>query len=333
MPLRLRLTVVITFFSIIHCFGQDPEFSQFYSNPLYYNPAFTGVKVGPRIILNFRDQWPSLNAAFVSYSASYDQFIEKIRSGIGVNVVEDDAGGGIYHSFSADLMYSYQIQVSDNFNINIALDGGYFQRSLDWGSTVFADQLNPLTPYNVGATSEPEPLVTKATGADFGAGFLAYSQHFYFGAGVNHLFTPNEGFLNNDPTALIPRRISANLGWEVSSKRDISHNTFFSPNLIFLQQDGQNQLNAGAYFGITPLYIGFYYREAFTNPDAVILLVGFTQGIFKIGYSYDITVSGLAGNTGGAHELSLIINFADRNSETKDTRNAYKEIAKCPIIF
>lgn len=330
--MRISFSFLLTFFCL-SCCAQDPEFSQFFSNPLYYNPAFAGVKIGPRFIFNFRDQWPSLNEAYVSYSASYDQFIDKIRSGIGFNVVGDNAGNGIYNSYTADAMYSYQIRVSENFNINMALEGGYFEKTLNWGEAVFADQLDPANPENIGTTSETPPLNTKVAGPDFGAGILAYSKKFYFGFSAQHLITPNEAFYTTDPTGTIPRRFMGNIGWETSSKNDLPHSFFFSPNLIYLYQQGASQLNAGAYFGVTPLYIGFYYRDDFKNPDAFILLVGVTEGIFRIGYSYDITLSGLAGYTGGAHEISLIINLADRTNATKEQRNAYKKYQNCPIIF
>ncbi len=290
--MRFCLGVIVTLF-YINCFAQDPEFSQFYSNPLYYNPAFAGVKDGPRFILNFRDQWPNLNEAFVSYSASYDQFFDKIRSGIGLIVMGDEQGSGIYNSYMADAMYSYQIKVSDNFNVNAAMEAGYFENVLNWQDAIFLDQLNALMPNTIGTTTQTEPN-TKVSGPDFGAGLLAYNKHIYFGFSVQHLITPQNAFYTTDITGVIPRRITANFGYEFTAERNVNHNFFFSPNIIYLQQAGQNQLNAGFYSGVTPLYIGFYYRDDFTNPDAFIIMVGFTQGILKIGYSYDITVSGLA---------------------------------------
>jgi type IX secretion system PorP/SprF family membrane protein len=332
MRVRIRLTIIITFF-YISCFAQDPEFSQFYSNQLYYNPAFAGIKGGPRFILDFRDQWPSLPAAYVTYTASYDQFFDKIRSGIGFIVMGDNQGDGIYNSYTADAIYSYQIKITENFNLNIGLQGGYFERTINWADAIFADQLNPLNPFILSPTGE-QIVPTKVSGPDAGAGLLAYSKHVYFGLGVEHLLSSREAFTSSDATGTIPMRISGNLGYEVSSEKNVNHNVFFSPNLIYIQQAGQYQLNVGTYFGITPLFIGMYYREAFTNPDAFIILVGFTQGIFKIAYSYDITVSQLNnGNTGGAHEVTLIINLADKFSATNDARNTYKHEMQCPNIF
>ena len=65
-------------------FAQDPAFSQFYANPLYLNPALAGSANCPRVILNYRNQWPGIAATYVTYSASYDQYVDAIQGGIGV---------------------------------------------------------------------------------------------------------------------------------------------------------------------------------------------------------------------------------------------------------
>ena len=76
--------------------AQDPHFSQYYANPLYLNPAFAGTAVCPRMILNYRNQWPSISGNYVTYNASYDQHIDAINGGIGILVTTDTAGLGCW---------------------------------------------------------------------------------------------------------------------------------------------------------------------------------------------------------------------------------------------
>ncbi|MBD3636284.1 MAG: type IX secretion system membrane protein PorP/SprF, partial [Crocinitomicaceae bacterium] len=36
--------------------SQDPEFTQFYANPIYLNPAMAGTHGCPRVCINHRNQ-------------------------------------------------------------------------------------------------------------------------------------------------------------------------------------------------------------------------------------------------------------------------------------
>ena len=77
-----------------------------------------------------------------------------------------------------------------------------------------------------------------------------------------------------------------------------------------LKQGDFGQINVGAYAGLGMFFLGGWYRHGFANPDAIMGLAGFQQGIIKVGYSYDWTISELANaNGGGTHEISLIINL------------------------
>ena len=74
-----------------------------------------------------------------------------------------------------------------------------------------------------------------------------------------------------------------------------------SPNILFQQQQDFRQINVGMYFQKSAFVAGLWYR----NKDAFIALVGIQQGLFKFGYSYDVTVSRLTNTTAGAHEISV----------------------------
>jgi len=72
--------------------AQDPEFTQFYANPIYLNPAFAGSHGCPRFNMNHRNQWPSISGAFITNSFSYDQFVNTLQGGIALMVTNDMAG-------------------------------------------------------------------------------------------------------------------------------------------------------------------------------------------------------------------------------------------------
>ena len=113
-------------------YSQDPEFSQFYANPLYLNPALAGATICPRAMGNFRDQWPTVGGAYVTYSASYDQYFDFLHGGVGLLVTADRAGGGTLNATTFSLMYAYKFNLSDHIYASTALQVSYFQRSLSW---------------------------------------------------------------------------------------------------------------------------------------------------------------------------------------------------------
>jgi len=69
---RAVLGLVLCVFASFTAIAQDPQFTQFYANPLYLNPAFAGTARCPRVTMNYRNQWPVLTGTFVITSASYD---------------------------------------------------------------------------------------------------------------------------------------------------------------------------------------------------------------------------------------------------------------------
>jgi hypothetical protein len=60
--------------------AQDPQFSQFYAAPLYLNPAFAGGTGQARAGMNYRNQWPAIDANFTTMSVYGDYFFEDINS-------------------------------------------------------------------------------------------------------------------------------------------------------------------------------------------------------------------------------------------------------------
>ena len=310
--------------------AQDPIFSQFYASPLVLNPAFAGNTLAPRIAVNYRNQWPSLKA-FTTYAVSYEQFIPQANSGIGLLVWADDQGDGLYklNKFSAN--YAYRVRVNRDFNLKFGVEMGFRQLNLDWNNFIFRDQLDPITGSvdpagNPNPTQEVAPDVLNKTIFDVGAGILAYGQRFYGGFSIKHLSTPNENLLdiNNSLNEGLLMRMSLHGGahFTLRPANNRRSEIFVSPNIMVIKQGDHGQINAGAYYSMGALFFGGWYRHAFGNPDAFIALAGFKYEFFRMGYSYDITVSELSGApSGGAHEISIILNF-DESSLVQQRRRA-----------
>ena len=141
--------------------AQDPNFSQFFASPLTLNPALTGKFDGDfRIAGNYRNQWPTINNAFVTKTVSLDFGIMKNRiseldqMGVGILGVTDRAGDGVLTTNYAGLSLAYHKGLDeDGFHqVGAGFQGIYINKRLDVTKVQFADQLTPLG--FTGVTSE-----------------------------------------------------------------------------------------------------------------------------------------------------------------------------------
>ena len=83
--MRLRGLFLFLFLLHLHVLmAQDTQFSQYYSNPMFLNPALVGINQQGSAGINYRNQWPSINANFESYSFySYYNF-DDFSSSLGL---------------------------------------------------------------------------------------------------------------------------------------------------------------------------------------------------------------------------------------------------------
>lgn len=331
------LTVTVIGISSLSLFAQDPVFSQFYMSPMQLNPALTGITYNPRISLNYRNQWPNMPNAYVTYSAAFDQYIEKWNSGLGVSVVSDIQGDGIYRSTGVTGAYAYNLAMTDKLYMRAGLSAAFVNSRIDWNKLVFLDQLNPL--YGaVDASGTPNtsqqirPSAASVNYADVGMGLLMFSEQFYGGFSLNHVNAPNVSLLGDrNSRGIIPLRFSAHFGGEffINPHNKVGRRPFISPNVLFTHQGNFNQVNVGAYAGLGQVSGGLWFRHAFGNADAMIFNVGYRKGVIKAGYSYDLTLSRLGnGTSGGAHEISLTFNFDDDKAKRRRAGRRYGECLK-----
>lgn len=305
--------------------AQDPVFSQFYSAPLQLNPGLAGIANGANFSINYRNQWPSVNSAYQTYAASYDQFFSDFNSGVGIYIQADNAGNGILKTNKVSAFYSYRVRINYKWQIRFGIEAGFFQTRLDWNKLVFLDQLDPqFGPISPGGTPYPseevQPDNLNRTNFDMGVGGVVYSEKLYVGVTLKHLNTPGQGYLdiNNNLTGGLPIRWSVHAGGEFSldPRNNNYWHPFISPGILFVSQGASRQVNVGTMIGFGEFYGGIWYRHANINPDALIGVIGFRTGGFKITYSYDATISKLSFNSGGSHEIGIGIRIDDGSSES-----------------
>jgi type IX secretion system PorP/SprF family membrane protein len=306
--------LILIFFSIFllraeKSFSQDPHFTQFYANPIYLNPAFAGSNRCPRMVFNYRNQWPNISGTFVSTTFSFDMRVEAVSGGLGLQFLHDNAGQGTMSITGFSGMYAYQLAINREFSMSFGFEATFRQKKLDWSKLNFGDMIDPKYGF-IYNTQEVKNQESKSY-PDFSAGVLGFSKRFYAGFAVFHLTQPEESFIAPSGSKL-PMKYTGHAGAVVPLDGRYGESNI-SPNIIYQQQQDFRELNLGVYISKGPIVGGLWYR----NADAIVALVGFQQKMIKMGYSYDITVSNLGIVTAGSHEISLQLLFKCRGHRPK----------------
>jgi type IX secretion system PorP/SprF family membrane protein len=298
------ITILSCLFVFASANAQDPAFTQFYANPLYLNPALAGSFGCPRFALNYRNEWPQLSGNYVTYSASYDQYFKNISGGFGVLATHDQQGQGTINTSMLGLVYSYHLTLNRKWKMLFGARAAWYQKFLDWDKLTFGDMIDPRRGF-IYSTGDV-PRGGSRGFFDASAGMVVFNKHFFAGGAVHHLNTPNESMIIGE--SKLPMRFTGHMGAEIplGARSKYSNSTSIMPNIIYQYQNGFQELNIGTYVKYGSFNFGAWYR----NGDAFILTLGVNTGKFKLGYSYDVTVSKLNnGVSGGSHEISLGINL------------------------
>ena len=327
--LLVNLLLILVVF-ITDARAQDPNFSQFYNNPLYYNPGMTGITEGMHIRTHFRNAWPRLNTNFQTTGFSIDVEEPDIASGLGLHALNSNEGGSMIVTTTVGALYSHRLTIIPRqFILQMGFSGSYVQKEIDYSNLIFSDQLHPLYG-NINATNFQKGPGEKVVYPDFGAGLVGVFNWGKgkrgkpistntFGLGFHHLTQPNLSFL--DAEAILPIKIVAQFSSVIPLSNDKLKESLLSPALIYENQKVTETFTAGLNLVKEPLYMGLWFRNksfllSSQNYDALIVLMGFNTSFGKdmkmrFGYSYDLTVSKLNPATAGSHEISICVEFED----------------------
>ncbi len=291
--------------------GQDGMYSQSYAAPMLISPSFAGLSFGSRLSLNYRDQWPGALQAYRNYALSWDGFFENYNSGVGIMFNRNDQGHGMYVYQNLSFLYSYDLEIVRGYYIRPGMQFQYVDRAIDFSKLYFGNQINP--------DNGEVTLSTSGSGTehtykfDVGASVMGYTDFAWFGFGFDHLVKGQIGYTDMGNYNNIKTTVYGGTKFNLHKVLAGQTQQTLSFAFQYLNQGGFNQLNIGTYYFLNPLEIGVWYRGvpvekvgSYVNNDALIFIAGITLGPVKFAYSYDLTLSPLAGYSGGANEISLV---------------------------
>ncbi len=310
---RAFLIIILLVIGVIPVKSQDAPMSQFYSNLVALNPAFTGTTQADRINFFYRNQWIRTPAGFHTFGLAYDKNFDKYSSGAGL-VLSNEINGA-YVLPSVDFTYSYMVEALPGLNISMALKGGIFQKYRLNSTLIFENPDEQIS----GGFSKITP--------DFGTGLVAFYNDLYGGVSVDHIAQPYQGVLKASNERL-NRKYTVFIGYLFYyHSRLKAQQRILSPNLLAQFQGAQQNINWGFSFQYDNLIGGLWLRHSLKpNVDALIFSAGYKTKTYRFAYSYDMNVGKKTTVPLGAHEISITMLFETR------IKKKFKSI-KCPTFL
>ena len=274
---------------------QDPEFTQFMFNKMYYNPAYAGVEGITHFNLLVRSKWTGYASTFdgaggapTTQVFTMSSPIYKLKSGFGVNLMNDNLGN--LNNLSMQGSYAYHIPIQEA-KLSIGVNAGFFSQSIDFSKYRPSDPNDPLL------------KTGKETQVRFDMGFGVYYQapKYYVSVSVNHLASPSFNFgIDNLRNALEPTMYIMG-GYHYS----VSYNLTITPSLMVQSDFKKALINFGAIARLNDKFWGglsYKYQES----AAVILGMSLLKSkALEVGYGFDYIVHDQEAKQPTSHEIRL----------------------------
>lgn len=315
--------VLILAFLIISLFyprvaGQDVLFSQTNYHQVYINPAYAGNSPYPRFMAGYRNQWPGLGNAFVSYYISYDQYVKSVASNFGISLNRDIQGNGTISRTSGEFAYSYPVEINNNTILSLGLQLGIVQKSISGSNLSLPD---PTAGEVIAGRSKVFP--------DFSGGLAFYIREQYlFGISVHHVNKPLETDIAGY-NYITPMQINMQImaRYPFSKPRRGLEGVTLTPGIYGQFQNSFSFITWGSNISYRGFITGIWLRNnlSVTMPT-VIIHAGFSTGGFEFVYSYDAWMpqNYQQFKIYGAHEVTFVSHF-----KYNDPKRKMRTI-KCP---
>lgn len=281
--MRIKI-ILFAFFFAGQCYAQqEAQFTMFWNNYSSFNPAATGLFNKHYASVSGRHQWVGFGEEPITVNAVYDFKWNKINSGIGINYLYDQLG--FEKNNEINLNYSYQMNFKKDRILSSGVSFGLLKKSIDFSKFI------PLNPN--------DPLLANSIKKDYffniNVGFVFKTPHFLLGFSTTQI--------NKTDSEILPFKNSRHYYLACSYNAMIRENFNFRPSILVKSDLASTQYD----FNLITIYkkrvwAGFAYRIT----DAVAFMAGIDiKGKYRIGYSYDYTISKIANYSKGSHEIVL----------------------------
>jgi type IX secretion system PorP/SprF family membrane protein len=312
--------------------SQETIFSQYFNNPVFYNPGLIGADMGLKIRLQYRDQWANLPGDFKTVNFNMDVAERHIpgSGGLALMMNRKQEGQGFLEKSIIGIGTAVRIPLADNVVSQLGVMANFVEQKINWDNLIFTDQLDPrygeiyntnFVPPDGGNGTIRYPDINLGTilrffpevyNADKMVGTLGFAVH--------HSLSPDDSYLGIE--SKVPRRYVAHgdLLWinsqGASYRRTQEHYsgvTKYNFGVLYEMTRNRNNYAIGLNMLRSNIYIGAWYKGesygAFQSNSMVFLAgINYSMGDnvnMKVMYSYDWDLNELVSISGPTHEITL----------------------------
>jgi len=289
---RIHIVFLLICLSSISYAQQDPQFNQYFFNPLSVNPAYAGSRGGLSAVAVHRSQWVGFEGApttqaFAVHAPSRDK-----KMGYGFQLMNDQIGPK--NTISMSGIYAYKVKLYHG-KLGFGLRASLFNYVFDWSLINFEDQATSR-----GSLNGKETYLTPS----FDFGVYYHDKLNYIGVEFTHLNQGKLGIQSDNVNLASASRQHAQA--IIMAGRAFEINSFLTLKPSMLIKTANNlpafiDLN-GSLLIKKKYWVGLSYRRGF---GAVLVTEYILNKAFRIGYSFDMSLTTLSRANGGSHEIFI----------------------------
>jgi type IX secretion system PorP/SprF family membrane protein len=302
---------------------QIPQYSQFHRNQFMANPAAAGIYDFIDVTLAGRWQWLGVEDAprssYLAFSVPlnfkpryYNPGIRtsagkvenpKINTGrlkhtVGGQIIADHYGAFRKLSFLGT--YALHIPMNKNYNLSFGLKAGLSNNAFLADKAQVLNLIDPSLNYTDNTYTNFIANQSNKYIMDLSAGLYFYGQGFYFGVSSQQLTRDFVEFGTGTANFIPQMHYNVMSGYQIRINEDFT----LTPNVM------------AKYMAPAPVSLDFNiqaeYKEwiwgglGYRHTDAIIGMFGLNiNNRFKLGYSFDFSISKFKNFSSGGHELVL----------------------------
>jgi type IX secretion system PorP/SprF family membrane protein len=273
---------------------QDPQFTHYMFNTIYYNPAYAGVEGVTKLTAIHRSQWlgyqPSLGGggAPTTQLVSFSTPVYKFKSGFGAYIVNDRLGP--QNNLEAQASYAYHMPVKGG-KLSLGLKAGLYSQTINFNLYRPIDQNDPVL-RSSGKESQVRP--------DFSLGAFLQREKYYVGLSFNHLVKSSFDFGLSQRNALNGHGyLTAGYFYDINFDLRIQFSTLIKSDFTKTSFD-----LGGILYYKDAMWGGLSFRQS----EAAILMLGYSllkDNTLKIGYGLDYVIKDQNAKQPTSHEFLL----------------------------